>query len=102
MTIPCKPCAALPVLTIRKHETGNCKHVEIQRFGSQTPKIQRRFDEYITVLKAAAANSTYVTLNFLADNSVDKEVARSISSDIYLIAISVVIFIVLAVTFLSR
>ncbi len=76
---------------------------QIQPFsGLIHQRWARRFDQYITVLKAAAANSTYVTINFLADNSVDKEVARSISSDIYLIAISIVIFIVLAVCFLSR
>ena len=62
----------------------------------------RRFDEFIDTLKAAAASSRYNTINFIADNSVDKEVARSISGDIYLIAISVGIFVVLAVTFLTR
>ena len=61
-----------------------------------------RFDEFIDLMKAAAATSRYSTINFIADNSVDKEVARSISGDIYLIAISIGIFVVLAVTFLTR
>ena len=34
----------------------------------------RRFDQFIDTLKAAAASSQYSTFNFIADNSVDKEV----------------------------
>jgi len=34
----------------------------------------RRFDQFIDTLKAAAASSPYNTINFIADNSVDKEV----------------------------
>ena len=75
---------------------------QYEKFSQFLLESLRRFDQYITVLKAAAASSAYVTLNFIADNSVDKEIAASISSDIYLIAISIVIFVVLAVTFLTR
>lgn len=43
-----------------------------------------------------------MTLNYMAANSVDKAIGDSVTSDIYLIGISIAIFVVLAVTFLSR
>ena len=61
-----------------------------------------RYDSFADLLLKRTAATQYVTLNYKAANSVDKAVADSISSDLYLVAISVVIFIVLAVLFMSR
>jgi hypothetical protein len=61
-----------------------------------------RYDAFADLLQNRTAATQYVTLNYKAANSVDKAVGDSISSDLYLVAISVVTFIVLAVVFMSR
>lgn len=64
--------------------------------------LPHRFDAYVDLLKSSAASSKYVTLDFIAQNSIDKEVARSINGDIKLIAISIFVFITVGVLLLTR
>lgn len=59
------------------------------------------FDAYLDLLESSAASSKYITLDFISQNSVDKEVARSVSGDIKLIAISICVFITVGVLLLT-
>lgn len=78
--------------------SGHCFQPQLVDAGA----LCCRYDAFADLLLNRTAATQYVTLNYKAANSVDKAVGDSISSDLYLVAISVVIFIVLAVVFMSR
>ena len=53
-------------------------------------------------MKALTPQLKYAQVFYLAGNSFDKEISRSVSNDIYLIAISIAVFIFVAVVAMSR
>ena len=53
-------------------------------------------------MEAAAANTKYATIDYLASNSVNKEIKASVNGEIYLIGISIFVFVIVGALFLSR
>lgn len=60
------------------------------------------FDSFLKVLEAWVSKASYTALAYIASNSVGDEIGRSVTNDLYLIVISVAIFVTVAVTALSR
>ena len=60
------------------------------------------YKEFIDVMELWAKEVNYSALAFIAGNSVDLEIGRSVTNDLYLIVVSVLIFVIVAVMGLSR
>ncbi|KAG2484795.1 hypothetical protein HYH03_016448 [Edaphochlamys debaryana] len=60
------------------------------------------YNKFLDVLEARAASSSYASLSYIAGNSVDTEIGRSVTADLYLIVISVAIFVLVAIMGMSR
>lgn len=85
------------------------QHVTLKYMAANSDSVQTdlhsltcRYDALADLLEARAKSSEIVTLNYITANSVDKAIEDSVSSDLYLVAISVAIFITLAIAFMSR
>lgn len=61
-----------------------------------------RFDQFIEVMKARVPQLQYTQIYYQAGNSLDKEIGASVTKDLYLIVISVVLFVAIALLFMSR
>lgn len=61
-----------------------------------------RYDKFLDVLKAQTAAAVHSKFAFIAGNSVDNEIGRSVTNDLYLVVISVAIFVLVAVLGMSR
>eukprot|EP00198_Chlamydomonas_reinhardtii_P013063 XP_001702400.1 sterol sensing 5-transmembrane protein [Chlamydomonas reinhardtii] len=60
------------------------------------------YDKFLDVLKAQTAAAVHSKFAFIAGNSVDNEIGRSVTNDLYLVVISVAIFVLVAVLGMSR
>ena len=61
-----------------------------------------RFDAFLDLMANVTQQTQYVSVTYFSDNALDREISRSVTVDIYLIIISVAIYISLAIAFLSR
>ncbi|KAG2483200.1 hypothetical protein HYH03_017935 [Edaphochlamys debaryana] len=72
------------------------------RDGLDDSVTDKWYEKYLDTLKEWAKKTQYSSLAYIAGNSMDKEIERSVTNDLYLIVISILIFILVAVAFMSR
>ncbi|KAG2445676.1 hypothetical protein HXX76_000284 [Chlamydomonas incerta] len=60
------------------------------------------YNKFLDVLEAQSAAAVHSSFAYIAGNSVDNEIGRSVTNDLYLVVISVAIFVLVAVLGMSR
>ncbi|KAG2453756.1 hypothetical protein HYH02_001967 [Chlamydomonas schloesseri] len=60
------------------------------------------YDKFLDILEARSDVAVHSAFAYIAGNSVDNEIGRSVTNDLYLVVISVAIFVLVAVLAMSR
>ncbi|MEW5303537.1 MAG: hypothetical protein WDW36_006218 [Sanguina aurantia] len=77
-------------------------HVYVLYGGIPAEVSSKWYTAFLALLKTSAASGTYTAFSYIASPSVGLEISRTIKTDVKLIAIAIVLFLLMGVLFLSR